>query len=38
MVHIPYKGGNPAMIDVIAGQIQMLYSTLLQAQTHLKSG
>lgn len=38
MVHVPYKGGNPAMIDVIAGQIQMLYSTLLQAQTHLKSG
>ncbi len=38
IVHIPYKGGNPAMIDVIAGQIQMLYSTLLQAQTHIKSG
>ncbi|MEK6592585.1 MAG: tripartite tricarboxylate transporter substrate binding protein [Pseudomonadota bacterium] len=38
IVHIPYKGGNPAMIDVIAGQIQMLYSTLLQAQSHLKSG
>ena len=31
IVHIPYKGGNPAMIDVIAGRIDMLFSTLLQA-------
>jgi len=38
IVHIPYKGGNPALIDVIAGQIQMLFSTLLQAGPHLKSG
>jgi tripartite-type tricarboxylate transporter receptor subunit TctC len=26
------------MIDVIAGQIQMLYSTILQSQTHIKAG
>ena len=26
------------MIDVIAGQIQMLYSTILQAQPHIKAG
>jgi tripartite-type tricarboxylate transporter receptor subunit TctC len=38
IVHIPYKGGNPAMIDVIAGQIQMLYSTILQSQPHIKAG
>jgi tripartite-type tricarboxylate transporter receptor subunit TctC len=38
IVHVPYKGGNPAMIDVIAGQIQMLYSTILQAQPHIKAG
>lgn len=38
IVHIPYKGGNPAMIDVIAGQIQLLFSTLLQAGPHVKSG
>jgi len=36
--HVPYKGGNPAMVDVIGGNIQMLYSTLLQAGPHLKSG
>jgi tripartite-type tricarboxylate transporter receptor subunit TctC len=38
ITHVPYKGGNPAMLDVIAGNIQMLYSTLLQAGPHLKSG
>ncbi len=38
IVHIPYKGGNPAMIDVIAGRIQMLFSTLLQAGSHVKAG
>jgi tripartite-type tricarboxylate transporter receptor subunit TctC len=38
VVHVPYKGGNPAMIDVIAGQIQMLYSTILQSQPHIKAG
>jgi len=38
IVHIPYKGGNPAMIDVIAGRIQMLFSTLLQAGPHVKAG
>ena len=36
--HVPYKGGSPALVDVIAGQIQMLYSTILQAHTQLKAG
>jgi len=38
LIHVPYKGGNPALNDVIAGQIQMLFSTLLQADTQLKAG
>ena len=38
MTHVPYKGGNPAMQDVIAGNIQMLFSTLLQSQSFLKEG
>jgi tripartite-type tricarboxylate transporter receptor subunit TctC len=37
-VHIPYKGGAPAMTDVIAGQIQMLFSSVLQSHAHIKSG
>lgn len=38
IVHIPYKGGSPAMTDVIGGQIQMLFSTILQSHAHLKAG
>jgi len=36
--HVPYKGGAPALTDVISGQIQMLFSTILQAHAHLASG
>lgn len=38
IVHVPYKGGALALTDVIGGQIQMMFSTLLQAQTQIKAG
>jgi tripartite-type tricarboxylate transporter receptor subunit TctC len=38
MVHVPYKGGYPALNDVVGGQIQMLFSTLLQSDAMLKGG
>ena len=38
LVHIPYKGGAPATIDVISGQIQMLFGTLLLTGPHIKAG
>lgn len=38
MVHIPYKGGAPSLTDVIAGQIQMLFGTLLLTNPHVKAG
>jgi tripartite-type tricarboxylate transporter receptor subunit TctC len=38
LTHIPYKGGAPAMADVISGQIQMLFSTLLQSHGHIAAG
>jgi tripartite-type tricarboxylate transporter receptor subunit TctC len=38
LVHVPYKGGNPAMVDVISGQIHMLFGTLLLNGPHIKTG
>lgn len=38
MAAIPYKGGGQAVVDVIAGQVQMIVSDALPVAQHLKSG
>ncbi len=38
MVHVPYRGGAPALTDLIAGQIQFMFPTMLAAAPHVKSG
>jgi len=38
MVHIPYKGGGPAMLDVITGQVEVSVGTLIQTLPHIRSG
>ena len=38
MLHIPYKGGGPALIDLIAGQVQVLFSTWASGRGHIQSG
>ena len=38
MVHIPYKGGAPAMIDLLAGQIQLIFSSAPTAVPQVKNG
>jgi tripartite-type tricarboxylate transporter receptor subunit TctC len=38
MVHVPYKGGGPAMTDLIAGQIPIAVATLSTALPFMKSG
>jgi tripartite-type tricarboxylate transporter receptor subunit TctC len=38
MVHIPYKGGAPATLDMIAGRTQMQLGTLLLTGPHIKAG
>ena len=38
ILHVPYKGGAPAQIDLIAGQVQMLFDSLSTALTPIRSG
>jgi tripartite-type tricarboxylate transporter receptor subunit TctC len=38
MVHIPYKGGGPALIDVVGNQVPSAFIALAIAAPHIKSG
>ncbi len=37
-VHVPYKGQGPALNDLIAGQVQMLYSSIPSVLPHVRQG
>ncbi len=36
MTHVPYKGGGPALIDLVSGDIQVMFATYVTAVPHLK--
>jgi tripartite-type tricarboxylate transporter receptor subunit TctC len=38
LVHVPYKGGGPALVELIAGQVQALFSIALAATPQVKAG
>jgi tripartite-type tricarboxylate transporter receptor subunit TctC len=38
LVHVPYKGGGPAMGDLVGGQVQLIFATTASAIPHIKSG
>jgi len=38
MVHVPYKGGGPALTDTISGQVHMMAGPMIAAMPHVKAG
>src|SRR5688572_21338709 len=38
ITHVPYKGGAPAMTDLLGGQINLIFATAASAVPHIKSG
>lgn len=38
MIHVPYKGGAPAIIDTVAGQTDLYFSQLALALPHVRAG
>ena len=38
ITHIPYRGAGPALQDLVAGQVDMMFDGLASSATHIKSG
>ncbi len=38
IVHVPYRGAPPALTDLLSGQVQSLFGTILIAAPHVRSG
>jgi tripartite-type tricarboxylate transporter receptor subunit TctC len=38
MLHVPYKGGGPAMLDLLGGRVGIFFSTVAVARPHIQSG
>jgi tripartite-type tricarboxylate transporter receptor subunit TctC len=38
LVHVPYKGGGPAMVDLISGQIDVMFDQINSATGHIRGG
>jgi tripartite-type tricarboxylate transporter receptor subunit TctC len=38
LVHVPYKGGGPAMTDLVGGQVQLIFSTTASAIPQIRAG
>jgi tripartite-type tricarboxylate transporter receptor subunit TctC len=38
LIHVPYKGGGPAVVDLVSGQVPLLFVGLAPALPHIRSG
>jgi len=38
LLHVPYKGGGPAMADLVAGHVDMLFASVLETVSYVRAG
>ena len=38
ILHVPYKGGAPAMVDLVGGQLDLIFALLPECASHIRSG
>src|SRR5262249_26553186 len=38
MLHVPYRGGGPALADLLAGQVPLMFDTLSTSIEHIRAG
>ncbi len=38
MTHVPYKGGGPAMADLVAGRVEVMFETIPSSMSYIQSG
>lgn len=38
MVHVPFRGGPPAIAEIIAGRLDMMFGNLAEILPHIRSG
>jgi tripartite-type tricarboxylate transporter receptor subunit TctC len=38
LVHVPYRGAGPAMVDLMSGQVQVMFNTMSASLQHVRAG
>ena len=38
MIHVPYQGSGPAMVDLLAGRVEMMFDNLPSSMPHIQNG
>jgi len=38
MIHVPYRGGAPAVTDLLSGQVQVVFGTITTSSEHIRAG
>ena len=38
MLHVPYRGGGPALVDLLGGQVQVLFGSMAASIQHVRAG